>query len=525
VASSELAAVLSAAPKLPQLPGQASNSWCDSILDDLADGVVVVGEDGTIDWANRRFRQMSGGVDDELVGNQIFAALGKPEILGPEFSPFSSSLALDLPCTTRLRVDDKQYYQLHVNPLHVPGRPCRKLVVVVRDITREVLQRQKLEAIHQAGIQLADLRPEEVIEMTVDDRINLLKSNVLHYTRDLFNFNVVEIRLLEQSTRQLLPLLAEGIDAEAAKRDLLASPQGNGVTGYVAFTGRSYLCEDTRDDPLYLSAFEGARSSLTVPLIWHDDVIGTFNVESPEPNAFSQDDLVFLEIFARDVAFALNTLQLLAVQGINEALRSVEAIHRAVALPVDQILIDAVHVLETYIGHPPEIKEKLRSILRNARDLRQLIQEVGQGLNPVDAIPAVLQSADKRRFRDVRVLVVDAEQEMRDSAHRTLERFGCTVETARSGSEAVLMVRASQADAPYDVIICDVRLPDMTGHNLQVDLKQFLVLMQGFGYDPGHSIVKARQDGLHPRAVLYKPFRVEQLLDVIQTILDWRKEP
>ena len=44
-----------------------------------------------------------------------------------------------------------------------------------------------------------------------------------------------------------------------------------------------------------------------------------------------------------------------------------------------------------------------------------------------------------------------------------------------------------------------------------------LVLMTGFGWDPGHSIVKARQAGL--QAVLYKPFRLDQLLGAIEQII------
>ena len=44
-----------------------------------------------------------------------------------------------------------------------------------------------------------------------------------------------------------------------------------------------------------------------------------------------------------------------------------------------------------------------------------------------------------------------------------------------------------------------------------------LVLMTGFGYDPGHSIVKARQAGL--QAILYKPFRLDQLLDTVEQVI------
>lgn len=43
----------------------------------------------------------------------------------------------------------------------------------------------------------------------------------------------------------------------------------------------------------------------------HSVVIGTFNVESPQPRAFTDSDLQFLEIFCRDVAMSLNTLDLL----------------------------------------------------------------------------------------------------------------------------------------------------------------------------------------------------------------------
>ena len=51
-----------------------------------------------------------------------------------------------------------------------------------------------------------------------------------------------------------------------------------------------------------------------------------------------------------------------------------------------------------------------------------------------------------------------------------------------------------------------------------------LVLMTGFGYDPGHSIVKARQAGLPLYGVLYKPFRLDQLLDTVERIVRTRCE-
>jgi FixJ family two-component response regulator len=59
----------------------------------------------------------------------------------------------------------------------------------------------------------------------------------------------------------------------------------------------------------------------------------------------------------------------------------------------------------------------------------------------------------------------------------------------------------------------------MSGHQLLLRLQEILdpvplILMTGFGYDPGHSIVKARQAGID--LVLFKPFRIDQLLDTVE---------
>ena len=65
-------------------------------------------------------------------------------------------------------------------------------------------------------------------------------------------------------------------------------------------------------------------------------------------------------------------------------------------------------------------------------------------------------------------------------------------------------------------------MPDKTGydvfaaaHRRNVNLS--VILMTGFGYDPNHSIVRASQEGL--QAILFKPFKVEQLLSEVRKAL------
>jgi two-component system, sensor histidine kinase SagS len=489
----------------------------ERILEGMPDGIVLLAADNTIIWGNGRLPEWTG--KQSIVGENFYAALNSPEILGPDFCPFHTALITGKASSSVLRSGDNRYFHVHAVPVSEGTKAPEHLIVTVHDVTKEILQQQKLAAIHQAGQELSDLTTEELSHMSIDERIKLLKSNILHYTKDLLHFDVVEIRLLDQKTNRLEPLLAVGMQPEAEQRVLYALPQNNGVTGYVAANGKSYLCDDTTEDPLYLQGCKGGRSSLTVPLILHDEVIGTFNVESPEPQAFTESDLQFLEIFGRDVAAALNTLELLAVQKVNAAQESVEAIHGAVALPVDEILNDAVNVMQRYIGHDADVVERLQRILRHARDIKQVIQKVGQSMAPVQALPAGKQVEKRPGLKGRRILVVDADEAVRSAAHNLLERYGCIVETAHDGGEAVGMVRNVLHDDAYDVIIADIRLPDMNGYELLLRMQEILdpvplVLMTGFGYDPGHSIVKARQAGIE--LVLYKPFRLDQLLDTVE---------
>ena len=497
--------------------GSSSPEQDREIIAHLPDGVAVIDNGATIRWANSRFAAWCGGGRGGQ-GCDFFAALDLPS---QEMASFQESLRHGQPATATLRTSDNRYFDVQASvafPVTTDTGNAMRTVVSVRDVTHAILEQQKRAAIHAAGERLADLSPNELADMTIDERIELLKSNIIHYSKDLLQFDVLEIRLLDKQTGRLDKLLAEGMQAEAEARVLYAQPKDNGVTGYVAATGRSYTCDDTTKDPLYLEGCKGAKSSMTVPLLLHDEVIGTFNVESPEPGGFSATDLQFLEIFSRDVAAALNTLELLVAEKASTAAESIEAIHGAVALPVDDILNDAVGVMERYIGHDADVVARLQRILRNARDIKQVIQLVGEQMAPSAAHAQRWQAARRPSLEGRRILVVDSDEQVRAAAHALLERSGCTVETARDGAEAVSMVRAGGAGA-YDAIISDIRLPDMSGHQLLLRLQEILnpvplILMTGFGYDPGHSIVKARQAGID--LVLFKPFRIDQLVDTVE---------
>jgi two-component system, sensor histidine kinase SagS len=487
----------------------------EEILDAIADGVAVVDPDLRIIWANPEFLSLTVS-RSTVIGGNFYQVLDESEILGPDPCPFTSAVGSRGPASTTMKIKGNRYLRVTVTPVFDAMNTLTHLIALTREITDETQQQLKVSAIAQAGDELADLTPEELSQMGVEERTDLLKYNITRHMKDLMGLDYIEIRLLDRGTGKLIPLLSEGMSPVAADRELLARKEGHGVTGLVAATGQSYVCPDTTKDPTYIEGAADARSSLTVPLVYHGTIIGTLNVESPQPNNFDDRDRQFLEIYGRNIASALNTLELLQAEKESTASASVQAISREVALPLDDIITDATTTLDRYAGHDEEIVSRLRHLLYRAREIRGIIHKVGSTIVPqARRLPAVTAPS---RLAGTRILVVDTDEAIRRSAHHLLGVHGAIVETARDGQEALALVR----QANYSAVLVDIRLPDMDGYEIFRKLREIhpqtpIILMTGFGYDPTHSIVKARQEGL--QTVLYKPFRSDRLMESVEQAL------
>lgn len=494
----------------------------ENVLKHLPEGVAVLDSSLQICWCNNRFFELTGRTEPDSVspvGLSFHNAFGSPQIVGPDFSPFHTALGAGSPARTTYRVGEKTYFDVLAAPVYADGAEYPSLLVVtVRDISAEQLQVEKLKAIHQAGEDLGDLAPEDLASMNIDERKELLKQKIVQHTKNVLNFETIEVRLLNERTNRLEPLLNVGMTAEAAARELYAEPQGNGVTGFVAATGKSYLCRETSTDCLYLRGAVGACSSLTVPLMHHSRVLGTFNVESTKSNAFSEQDQQFLELFCRDLAVALNTLELLVFERATTVSEHSTLLLRDAAKPVDEILNDIAWLQTKYVGFDPEAAGRLQRMLKQTRTIRQLIHGVGEKVVPKAVSPGLHQAPPRPKLKQKRVLVADGDETVRQAAHELLARYGCDVETAHNGEESLLMIRSFH----YDVVLFDAEMTDMHLIEALTQIRDIhphlpVVLMKGFGYDGAHRMVKARQMGF--KLALYKPFRLDLLLAELEKAL------
>lgn len=85
---------------------------------------------------------------------------------------------------------------------------------------------------------------------------------------------------------------------------------GEGIIGHVALTGEPIISPDVRNDPMYFNARGETRSEMVAPIISNEEVIGVFDLESDDLNAYSQDDLEVLMLLASQVAIIIEKVML-----------------------------------------------------------------------------------------------------------------------------------------------------------------------------------------------------------------------
>jgi len=85
---------------------------------------------------------------------------------------------------------------------------------------------------------------------------------------------------------------------------------GEGLIGQVALTGEPIISSDVRQNPNYINARSQTRSEMVAPIISNTEVIGVFDLESDELNAYSTDDLEVLMLLASQVAIIIEKVML-----------------------------------------------------------------------------------------------------------------------------------------------------------------------------------------------------------------------
>ena len=120
---------------------------------------------------------------------------------------------------------------------------------------------------------------------------------------------------------------------------------------------------------------------------------------------------------------------------------------------------------------------------------------------------------------DCTILIVDDEVQVTKNLQIDLEKFlpRCKIITSNYGYSALNRVYCEK----INLVVTDIAMPDMNGYELYTRIKEYdatiaVIMITGFGYDPNHTVVNARNSGLGAEDVLFKPFDTDYLVKLIK---------
>ncbi len=183
-----------------------------------------------------------------------------------------------------------------------------------------------------------------------------LMQEVTRSIQESFNYYNVILLLLDEERREVVMQAVAGGFEHLIPGEYRQSLD-EGIIGFVARTGDSWLSNDTSKDPYYVKGFLGevlTKSELCVPIKLDDEVIGALDVQSIRLNDFDQSDTVAMEAVADRVAIAIENARLyeetrqraLQLQTVEEVGRRVSSI-----LDLDELFPYVAQAIQQNFGY------------------------------------------------------------------------------------------------------------------------------------------------------------------------------
>lgn len=172
-------------------------------------------------------------------------------------------------------------------------------------------------------------------------------------------------------------------------------------------------------------------------------------------------------------------------------------------------------------------------VIQGLRGTVRVESETGEGTtfilsipvseSPAAAIPDAAATSSTVTAGTETILMVEDESSLLDLARLFIEAEGYTVITAQSGPEGVAVFR--QHAAEIDLVFTDFGLPGMDGCMMLGKIKSIrsdirMVIASGYLEPEQRNLLTAL--GVH--AVVQKPYECDEVLSVLRSVLDTRKE-
>ena len=295
---------------------EASKDYGDNIIKLMADTLIVVNPDTTIQTVNQATLDLLGYAENELIGNSVGVIFAKEDI-SPLFKKSGLAALIQQEAIrnveeTYLTKDGKEIPVLFSGSVMCDDNgEVQGIICVAQDITERVQAEEnlrryvaRLKILREIdGAILSARVPEEIAQAAVSRIAQLvpcMRASLLSFDIETEQVTAIAVRVDGKT------MLGRGTrDSMQGAWDIVNTLQ----------RGEVYMMDDlsARNQPS--SVFqslqaEGVRAFLVVPLIAQGNLIGAFNLGADSPGAFNKEHIGIAQEIANSLAVAIQNTRL-----------------------------------------------------------------------------------------------------------------------------------------------------------------------------------------------------------------------
>ena len=219
-------------------------------------------------------------------------------------APVRSELAVPLIAKNRLiGIVDLEapwpdfFTEQHQNLLELLAGRIAMAIENARLYRRSVRQAKALQLLNKISRELSS----ELV-------LNRLLRKVGTLTKQLIDHHRFTILLGDEQSKTYNAVISLKQDERLPDRCSVAFEQG--IVGAAASLRQAVVVPDVSKDARYINVNPETRSEMTVPLLYHDRVIGIIDLESPHLNYFTEEHVRILSTLAPQIAVAIENARL-----------------------------------------------------------------------------------------------------------------------------------------------------------------------------------------------------------------------